>query len=106
MKAIYKKYHRGKNFGKIAEKRFGNVIRELKKLYINGTKNIDTNTIYFFIRRHTSGIDNKNIWKVEMKLAYFKFWIRRLEKIGIIEQNKHSAGGWIITEKVLKYNIK
>ena len=100
---IYRRYIKNKKIFKIRSTNgYFNFLKELKKLYNNGTKTINTETLHFLIRRHSYDLADKGEWKSKPRRYYFKFWIKIAESSGILK--KGIGLGWIITEKVNRVN--
>jgi hypothetical protein len=106
-KVIYKQYvKKPKLFRNNSERAYFNFLLELKKLYESGIKNISSDDLHFYIRRHSYLLiksNIKNIWNEKARRHYFIFWIKRAETSGFIRQNGMS---WELTEKLLNLKVE
>jgi hypothetical protein len=104
-KVIYKQYvKKPKLFRNNSERAYFNFLLELKKLYESGRRNISTDSLHFYIRRHSYFLiknNIKNFWNEKARRYYFMFWIRRAQSAGFIRQDRLGLG-WTLTEKLLK----
>jgi hypothetical protein len=100
---IYKQYVRkSKAFLSKSERAYQEFLRELKFLYLKGIRKISSDTLHFYIRRHSYFLirrNMKNYWNEKARRYYFMFWIKRAESSGFIKQDNLS---WILTDKILK----
>jgi hypothetical protein len=96
---IYRKYVKNpRKFYKLSQSGYDEFLFELRKLFLSGNKIIDADTLHYLIKRHTYGIADRPNWDEKARRYYFKFWIKRAEGSGFIQQENLS---WRITEKIL-----
>jgi len=84
-KPIYRQYSKLKpaRFRLEVELAYSRFVEELGKLRQQGVEYVTTDTLSTLIARHTSKLGRG--WKRKPRQHYFKFFIRRAEKAGIIK---------------------
>jgi len=82
--AIYRRYTRAKpsEFRKQSEEAYSKFIDELRRLESEGITLITTDTLSMLIARHTFKLGRG--WNRKARQHYFKYFIKRAEKAGLI----------------------